>query len=111
MKETKDKKKKYPAAISMQVRLASMSLVPGESEKRTDGKEGWRVRATLFWFDETKTFLQNPKNLELIWAKDASDEYQRMREYVDREGNLATIKWLDASPGDQVKVKVYFIFL
>lgn len=105
MKETKDKKKRYPAAIPMNVRISSVSIVPGQSEKQED-KEGWRIRSSLFFFDDAKTFLQNPKNLEAIYSDEATDELKRMREYVQPDGKLAEAKWLSITPGDQVKVKV-----
>jgi hypothetical protein len=106
MVQTKDKKKTYPASLSINVRVTEVNLVPGESEPRTDGKPGWRVRATLHYFAEAITYFRD--NLDLIWSDAAEQipELMRMREYVDKEGNLAATRWQPISPGDQVKVKV-----
>ncbi len=106
MKPTKDKKKLYPAAIPIQVRVNSLPLVQGEVEKRKDGKDGWQVRSKLIFFEEATKYLRQPSNLQQIWSENADEERQKMREYVDREGNLASTKWLYVSPGDLVKVKV-----
>lgn len=106
MVQTKDKKKSYPANLSINVGITHVNIVAGESELRTDGKPGWKVRATIHYFPEAIDYFRD--NLRLIWsdAAEKEPELMRMREYVDREGNLAATRWQYISPGDQVKIKV-----
>ncbi len=104
MRTARDGKKKYPAAITTNVRLEAITPIPDQVVERTDGKAGWRVRQQVNYFEEATKYFA--KNRGLIWSVDCDEEHQRMQEFVTQTGDLITERWVSYSPGDMVKVKI-----
>jgi hypothetical protein len=104
MRPTRDGKKKYPAALTLNVKLESLSLIEGEIKARTDGKAGWSVRQQLKYFSDATDYFS--KHRGFIWSEDCDEDHKRMRDFVSITGSVATERWMPYSKGDMVKVKV-----
>lgn len=105
MLETRDKKKKYPAALPFFFRFDSLSPeIPGYAEPRTDNRVGWRLLADVKYFDEGSDFLKERR--EAAWADLTNEELEVVREFITSTGMLVTQKWVNLGPGDQIKMKL-----
>jgi hypothetical protein len=112
-RKTRDGKKSYAVALSLNVRVGNIKPVPGEMEAEPNAPPGvFRSRVKVGYIgadpkDPSKidTGVWLRANAAAIWKSDHPDSL-RMREYVTADGTLTAARWWRLSVGDMIKIKV-----